>query len=184
MDRVITTQRLVLRPLKFSDIDDFYEYAKDPDVGPPSGWKPHESKLRTFFIIRELKHTDGCYAVEYKGKMIGTVSLREDDKRPGMRAVMVGYSLNPAYWNMGLATEAVKELIKRTFERKTADTVAGYCYPENTASRRVLEKAGLSLEGILKKSYLSFDDKVGDIACYLITAEEYSENTGNEKEEQ
>ena len=39
--RAITTQRLVLRPPKGSDLNDFYEYAKNPNVGPAAGWKPH-----------------------------------------------------------------------------------------------------------------------------------------------
>ena len=38
---ILETERLILRPFKENDLDDFYEYAKNPKVGPNAGWKPH-----------------------------------------------------------------------------------------------------------------------------------------------
>ena len=39
----IETDRLILRMWTRADAAQLYDYAKDPDVGPNAGWKPHES---------------------------------------------------------------------------------------------------------------------------------------------
>lgn len=169
----ILTERLILRPLKWTDTEDFYEYAKDSKVGPPAGWKPHANKLETLGIIKSLKSTGNVRAIEFDGKMIGTVSLPEDDKRQGLKARMIGYSLNSDYWNMGIATEAACAVIEHAFDTTNVDTIAGYCFPDNEASARVLTKCGMKREGLMKKSYLNYDGKVGDLICFLITREEY-----------
>ena len=41
---VLKTSRLLLRPWKMSDLDDFYEYAKVDGVGQMAGWLPHKNK--------------------------------------------------------------------------------------------------------------------------------------------
>lgn len=38
---ILTTERLVLRPWKETDVESLYEYAKDPDIGPSAGWPVH-----------------------------------------------------------------------------------------------------------------------------------------------
>ena len=40
----IETERLILRGWQLRDVNDLYEYAKDPNVGPMAGWEPHSSK--------------------------------------------------------------------------------------------------------------------------------------------
>ena len=39
----IETDRLILRPWRESDLDDFYEYARVDGVGQMAGWQPHET---------------------------------------------------------------------------------------------------------------------------------------------
>lgn len=172
MDEILT-ERLKLRPLKWGDTDDFYSYAKTNKVGPPAGWKPHTSKLETLSVLKSLKSCGGVRAIEYQGKMIGTVSVQEDEKRVGMRARMIGYSISDAYWGMGIATEAATAVIEHLFDTTNVDTIAGYCFPDNEASARVLAKCGMKREGLLKRSYLNYDSTVHDLICYLITREEY-----------
>ena len=40
---VLRTERLILRPWRMDDLNDFYEYASVDGVGQMAGWKPHES---------------------------------------------------------------------------------------------------------------------------------------------
>lgn len=171
--QTIKTERLILRPLKYSDVNDFYEYAASNDVGPLSGWEPHETRLDTLLAIKNLKLAGYVYAIEYTGKMIGTVSFPQDDKRIGMRAKMIGYSLNKDYWGMGLGTEAAKAIVDYIFASTLTDTVAGYCFPENKRSAAVLEKCGLKYEGRLNRSFVQYDKSICDLNCYLITREDY-----------
>ena len=43
--KTLETDRLILRSWKLSDRDDFYEYAKNPNIGPNAGWEPHGNKI-------------------------------------------------------------------------------------------------------------------------------------------
>ena len=43
MKRIFETKRLALRPWEDSDAESLYEYAKDPNVGPPAGWPVHKT---------------------------------------------------------------------------------------------------------------------------------------------
>ena len=48
---VLKTERLILRPWRQEDLDDFYEYASVDGVGQMAGWLPHESKELTQMIL-------------------------------------------------------------------------------------------------------------------------------------
>ena len=75
----IETPRLVLRPLCAEDLADFYEYAKNPKVGPDAGWKPHESLEETRGYLEEFYKLEDVWAIaaHENGKM--TVSYTHLD---------------------------------------------------------------------------------------------------------
>ena len=50
----IETDRLILRPFTYTDLDDLYEYAKNPNVGPNAGWKPHEDLDESMAILKNF----------------------------------------------------------------------------------------------------------------------------------
>lgn len=62
----------------------------------------------------------------------------------------VGYRLNPAYWNCGFATEALKEVVDFIFKRTELDRLHAKADVRNTASNRVLEKCGFIKEGTIR----------------------------------
>ena len=49
--KTIETERLILRKWQLEDLDDFYEYAKNPNVGPMAGWEPHSCKEISLKIL-------------------------------------------------------------------------------------------------------------------------------------
>ena len=51
---MLETERLILRPWLETDAKDLYTYAKDPEVGPPAGWPPHESEEQSRHSIRAV----------------------------------------------------------------------------------------------------------------------------------
>jgi ribosomal-protein-alanine N-acetyltransferase len=61
--------------------------------------------------------------------------------------VEVAYLLAQAYWGQGLATEAARAALRYGFETLALDRIVAVVHPENRGSQRVLEKAGLRLEG-------------------------------------
>ena len=59
----ITTQRLLLRPWALTDAEDMFAYAKDPQVGPNAGWKPHEDVEESKKIITMFVEKDEVWAL-------------------------------------------------------------------------------------------------------------------------
>ena len=109
----LETERLFLKKISLLDIDDIFDYAVSPLVGPSAGWKPHESKNDTEeFIKYAIKKRDygqpGIYAIHHKkhNKMIGTIEIHGYKEYKGD----IGFVLNPKYWNKGLMTEAAKAI--------------------------------------------------------------------------
>lgn len=52
--RTLETERLVLKAYSIEDAEGLYNYAKNPNVGPHAGWKPHESVEESLEIIESL----------------------------------------------------------------------------------------------------------------------------------
>ncbi len=63
----------------------------------------------------------------------------------------IAYRLNPTYWNMGFATEALKQVIDFVFQKTELYRLNGRADIRNIASNRVLEKCGFIKEGTIRK---------------------------------
>lgn len=176
----IETDRLILRPLTMDDAADMYEYAKDPDVGPNAGWKPHTSiedtreTLKTVF----LGH-DGIFGMILagSGKLIGTVGVLNDPKRENDKVKMLGYAIGKKYWGNGYTTEASRAVLDYAFCSLGLELVSVYCYPYNVRSKRIIDKLGFHHEGTLAMCERRFDGIVFDNDCYALTAEEWKSNS-------
>ncbi len=82
--------------------------------------------------------------------------------------------INPKLWGKGIATKAVKELLQLGFSEMSLHRIWATCLPENPASARVLEKAGMRKEGFLVKN-LKIHGEWRSSFLYAILAEEWSE---------
>lgn len=173
--RMIETERLFLRRFTLEDLEDFHEYAKDPLVGPPAGWKPHESKEESLEILKSFVSSEDIFAMALKssGKVIGSLGCHEDRKREYKGGVMIGYVLSSPYWGNGLMSEAVEGLLDYIFLTLGMDLVSAYHYPFNEKSGKVLKKAGLVYEGTIRKCSVLPAGEVVDDVCYSMTREEF-----------
>ena len=77
------------------------------------------------------------------GELVGYVGLDRSDVE-GEPVVEVGWSVSPERWGQGLATEAGRASLDWAFGRAGLDRVVSYTLRDNLASRRVMEKLGLS----------------------------------------
>jgi RimJ/RimL family protein N-acetyltransferase len=82
---------------------------------------------------------------EGAGELAGNVGLRLD--APGALTGNIGYELDPELWGHGYATEAAEEMLRFGFEELGLHRIWSWCIADNTASRRVLERLGMRLEG-------------------------------------
>ena len=168
-DVIINTERMVLRPWRMSDAEDFFEYASVDGLGQMAGWLPHKSIDESKAIINMFISGKRALALEHNGKVIGSISIDEYDEEefPEFNEVMggeIGYQLSKDYWGRGLMPEAVNAIIKYLFETVQVSFILCCHFNENEQSKRVQEKCGfthyrqLKLEtrsGLIKDSWAS-----------------------------
>ena len=111
---VLKTSRLLIRPWRESDLDDFYAYASVDGVGQMAGWKPHENKEESKMILDMFISHKKTFAIEYQGKVIGSVGIEKYNEAhfpefENEKCREIGYVLSKDYWGQGLIPEAVKE---------------------------------------------------------------------------
>lgn len=142
--KTLYTKRLILRPFKVSDLEDFFAYCSLPTVGPMAGWAVHTDKLFSLKIIESFIEKEDVLALEHKRdqKVIGSVGLHEKKDTSGQIFYEIGYVLSTPYEGQGLMTEAVTELIRHAFMDLQIDELFVCHFVENHKSRRVIEKCG------------------------------------------
>lgn len=146
----IETERLILRPFKQEDLDDFHEYASVEGVGEMAGWKHHETKEETQLILNKFVINDKTFAIVYKGnnKVIGSLGIEEygmEDKLTEFSNYIgreIGYVLSKDYWGKGIMPEAVMAVIDYLFNVANLDFLTCGYYDFNIQSKRVQEKCG------------------------------------------
>ncbi|GIN73699.1 alanine acetyltransferase [Bacillus sp. J14TS2] len=173
---VLETERLRLRKLKETDVEDVFYYGSDAEVSRYVTWDRHQTIIDT---KRFLEFAKGRYAekqvapwgIEWKetGKIIGTIDFIWWN--PKHRSAEIGYVLSRDFWGRGIMTEAAKEVIRFGFEEMDLMRIQARCLVENIGSSRVMEKAGMSFEGILRKAMFT-KGKHWDIKIYSILWEE------------
>jgi len=140
----LQTPRLILCPWQECDAEALYQYARDPEVGPPAGWPPHTSVENSREIIRNVLSASETYAVCLKGSdtPIGSVGLHRNDLAEQDDEYELDYWIGKPFWGQGLIPEASRELLRHAFEDLNMNRIwCGY-YDGNHKSRRVQEKLG------------------------------------------
>ncbi|GAB6876810.1 GNAT family N-acetyltransferase [Thermaerobacter litoralis] len=174
---VLETPRLILRPLTLDDVDDVYAYASDPEVARYTTWEAHRSleDSRTFVeavvrAYRDDRNAPWAMVLRETGRVIGTVDFVA--WAPQHARAELGYAMGRAYWGRGLMTEAVRTLIDYGFSRMGLNRIEARCIPENRASARVMEKAGMRYEGLLREVMFS-KGRFVDLCLYAILRREW-----------
>ena len=108
-----------------------------------------------------------AYAITAENHVIGSIGAFRQGNIHRQTAEL-GYYLAEEYWGGGIMTDAIRQLCALLFE--TTDLLRIYAEPfaYNTGSRRALEKAGFTLEGIMKHAAVK-NGKVLDMALYSLT---------------
>lgn len=116
-------------------------------------------------IVEATEGINGIFrAVTVDGQIIGNISI-EQKEDVYCKDAEIGYMLNTDRWSQGIMTEAVKEICKIAFSELDILRVTGLVYEPNTASRKVLEKNGFSLEGTMKNAIIK-NEKIYDLCIY------------------
>jgi RimJ/RimL family protein N-acetyltransferase len=151
----LTTARLRLRAFAPGDGEAVHRYAGDPEVCRFVTWGPNSPEDTRAFVAEAVRSAvdDGArdvwtWAVDLDGDLVGTVALSVRS-RENARGEM-GYVLRRDRWGQGITTEAAEAVLGFALTRAGLARVEATCRPENSGSRRVLEKIGMQYEGLLR----------------------------------
>ena len=169
----IQTECLILRKPRMEDAPAIFDgYAQDLEVIRYLTWKPHQSIRETeqfLLACEQLWRTrkDFAYAITFKGvdKLIGMFGLH-----PMNLKVEVGYALAHPYWGKGYMTEALRAVIDWALVQPDIFRVQAFCDVGNLGSARVMEKAGMQREGLLRRYVLhpNISDEPRDVYLYAV----------------
>ena len=156
--KTIETKRLILRRFRVEDADDMYNnWASDPEVTKFLTWPTHESVEITRELLKNWvsKYEDDTYFnwvmedIE-TGNAIGNISAISFDEKT--EAAEIGYCMSRAYWGQELMPEALKAVMDYLFDEVGVNRVAACHDSNNPKSGRVMDKAGMKLEGTLRQA--------------------------------
>jgi [ribosomal protein S5]-alanine N-acetyltransferase len=152
---VLETERLILRPITVADADEVFEYGSDPEVTKYMIFPTHTTLADSIMWLETVpdsfaKRERMTFAITLKadGKFIGSSGFH--DISPKHHRLMMGYVLSRNYWGNGYMTEAVREMILFAFEDMGMHRVAATCDYDNIRSARVMDRCGMTLEGVLR----------------------------------
>jgi len=169
---VLETDRLLLRPFRKSDIDDYAALHADPEVlrylgGGAEPWDRGRSWRHMAFLIGHWQlQGAGIWAVEHRetGSFIGMIGFAEPAGWPGFE---LSWKLARLWWGHGFATEGARAALDYAFTVLRKDRVISLIHPENRASIRVAERLGQTLQGRVEHSGR-------EMLCYGIDRESYA----------
>lgn len=174
MNVYLETERMLLREFTWDDVDNLVDLDSNPAVTKfINGGKPTPRDFvvekvipRLLSYYQELDQQGVWAALEKSsGEFLGWFHLRPNWSKP--IETELGYRFKQMYWGRDFATEGSRALIKKGFEELKVDTIVAMADPENGASRRVMEKAGLRY----LEEYRETDDFL--VVKYGISSEQY-----------
>ena len=166
----LQTERLVLRKIEPADAPQLLFLRSDEKVMKFLDREPLRSLDEARFFINRITDSlllnDGItwgICLKDDPSMIGTIGfwrLMKEHYR-----AEIGYMLHPDYWGKGYTSEAFEAAMDYGFHHMKLHSVEGNVNPENTASMRVLEKAGFVREAYFRENYY-FKGRFLDSAIY------------------
>ena len=148
MNRIITTERLVIRPIEIGDCDAVHRYAGDPSIDMmmflPNETIEETKKFVEFAVSEWAKEDpeDMEFVVLLNGEIIGGVNLEKCEEE---KTYEIGWTIRQDHRGKGYATEAAKALKDYAFEELNAEKVQAHCDSRNQASEKVMKKLGMTL---------------------------------------
>ena len=175
--KTIETERLLLRKFKITDAEDMYNnWGKIKDCNKYLPWKTHENIEETKDIINKWIED---YNEQNPDKLNWAIELKTTNEVIGSIAavhinynysnVEIGYCIGKKYWNNGYATEALKALIQYFLTDCNFHLINCNHMSKNIQSVRVMEKAGMKKEAILRDRAINqYTNEFDDIVIYSL----------------
>lgn len=164
--KTIRTPRLVLRPVSLADSEALQIIRSLP------GNKADADKAITAMVDELKKPFAFHWVITLDGTVIGRIKAW--DVNPYNGYLQLGYDIGQEYRNQGYMTEAVSAVVRFMLIDAEANRVYCSVREGNVASRRVCEKVGMTLEGILRQHYARQDGGYDNVCIYGVIRRDLS----------
>ena len=169
----LRTERLLLRPFSLEDADDISQYAEDPEwarfLPVP---QPYTRLDAEEFVARRVLvswEADPAWVMVLGDRVIGVVDLHINITH---EITELGYGMDPAHWGKGLMPEATQAIVDWCFTKRQLAKVYARVNVRNARSLRVVEKLGMTREGVLRRHIKRHDERIDDV-YYGVLREEW-----------
>ena len=164
-----------LRPWSLADAADLAAIISNPNIlrnlrdGIPYPYTPDQGEAFLRGTLDAPQDSQYAWAICAEGRVVGSLALfrKENVHR---RTAELGYFLAVDCWGKGIVTAAVQEACRYIFAETDIVRIFAEPFSYNTGSCRVLEKAGFTLEGVLRKNAMK-DGKILDMPLYSLIRE-------------
>ncbi len=160
--KTIETTRLLLRKLELSDADMMFQnWTSDDKVTLFLRWNAHKTIDEARNMIQQWLnsyHEDSTYywGIYLKdGEMIGSIGVTITSEYDFKGEL--GYKIGSRWWNQGYSSEAARAVIDYMFCNTDIERIDAFSSVKNPASGKVMEKAGMQYEGLLRHYYKTRD---------------------------
>ena len=146
---MLETNRLFLRPFNENDVDAVFAIRKNADVmryiREPQTSRSEAENWINFVSSRWENEKIGLGAVIEKSsnQLIGWCGLW---RLTETNETEIGYALGKDFWGKGYAVEAAEVYLNYGFETLNLKEIVAVARPENSASRRVMERIGMTYD--------------------------------------
>ena len=174
----LTTDRLILRRFTVDDAEAVYNnWTSDSEISMYMRWQHHKN-------IEETEEKINDWLTRYANKNFyqWAVTFKDNDEPIGAIGLFVvnesdmcgdfAYNISKKYWGRGVTSEAFKEVLKFGFEVVGFNRIESYHSINNPASGKVMQKAGMTLEGLARQKYKS-NAGFEDSCMYSILKEDF-----------
>jgi len=160
-----------LRTIEPEDAEFLQRTVNDPRVRTGlAAYEPTNGPAESEWI-ESLDEGDGAdFLICADGEPVGTIGLKPPNEVWG--AAEIGYMIAPDEWGEGYATDAVETICRYAFDERRLNKVYATVYETNPASRRVLEKAGFTEEGVHRDEGFAEGEHV-DVHRYGLLVDEW-----------
>ena len=178
----MTLDNFIIRPITLEDAADFFQLVEN-----------NRPRISTYFpgivsVTKTLEETksqiaeriEGAEKGKYMiylivdkpaGKIVGVVQLKDIDFNARKREF--GFFVDQDFERKGIATQSILSASDYCFNTLNLNKVFMRIAEENTASRRVAEKCGFKVEGVLRNDFMTSEGKLIDIFYYGLLKDEF-----------
>jgi len=180
-DYPVRTDRLLLRPLRRDDFEDYHAMNSHPLVARYLYREPRDreatraqltERMRFTRIEKEGDRLSPAIVLRETGRLIGQCTLLYTSAEHGQGEI--GYLVDPKYHRQGYATETARELLRLGFEGLKLHRIAGRCDARNIGSAGVLAATGMRKEAHLVQNAFYKGEWTDELVYAMLATEWYA----------